>query len=447
VAKKTTSKTDKAPKSEELSDDQKLPENDDAEATSAIEQPNGEETQDDGLDAEGVAKDTKDGSGDDSVGDTMDVSEAEASEPSETDSLESDAPRVDGDEDANTTDVALDENAEPPSSTVTPPAKPDERPRVMPMIFGGVVAGAIGFAAAYFGLAQQPDKDEAALTKQVNDVAQALEDTNASLSAVSQDVQNLSDASDVAPLEDQLSGLTDAIANLSERVVGAETKLEDIETRLSQLELQPVSEGASDAAVAAYESELEAARQEIAQQRSELETLIENAVSAEKTAEDAARAAVVRAATSRILAALDNGEPFADAVTNLQEANVDVPDDLIAASNTGVPSMADLQNRFPEAARAALSASRTVSSEGGGLSGFLRNQLGARSLEPREGNDPDAVLSRTEAALREGRLSDALSEIEALPEEGRAELSDWANDVAQRAQAQNAAQSLNETWN
>ena len=68
-------------------------------------------------------------------------------------------------------------------------------------------------------------------------------------------------------------------------------------------------------------------------------------------------------------------------------------------------------------------------------------------MEPREGNDPDAVLSRAEAALREGRLTDALAELEALPEEGRAELSDWAGQAANRLAAVNAAQSLSETLN
>ena len=52
----------------------------------------------------------------------------------------------------------------------------------------------------------------------------------------------------------------------------------------------------------------------------------------------------------------------------------------------------------------------------GGLGAFLQNQLGGRSVVPREGDDPDAVLSRVGAAVEAGDLSTALTEIESLPE-------------------------------
>ena len=48
---------------------------------------------------------------------------------------------------------------------------------------------------------------------------------------------------------------------------------------------------------------------------------------------------------------------------------------------------------------------------------------------------------------RDGRLIDALAEIEALPEVGRAELSDWSGRVAQRLEAIAAAQTLSENLN
>jgi hypothetical protein len=62
--------------------------------------------------------------------------------------------------------------------------------------------------------------------------------------------------------------------------------------------------------------------------------------------------------------------------------------------------------------------------------------LNARSLEPREGDDPDAVLSRVEAAARAGDIAAALAEIEALPEVAREPLADWID----RAEAHRAAQ-------
>ena len=83
----------------------------------------------------------------------------------------------------------------------------------------------------------------------------------------------------------------------------------------------------------------------------------------------------------------------------------------------------------------------------GGLGGFLRSQLGARSVAPREGDDPDAVLSRAEAALKAGELQTALTEIETLPEEAKAAMSDWITSARMRAQAQSAVNALSQELN
>jgi hypothetical protein len=78
---------------------------------------------------------------------------------------------------------------------------------------------------------------------------------------------------------------------------------------------------------------------------------------------------------------------------------------------------------------------------------FLRAQLGVRSLEPREGDDADAILSRAEAALAEGRLGDALAEIETLPEGARAAMSGWAAEATARRDALAAAEALSAELN
>ena len=74
---------------------------------------------------------------------------------------------------------------------------------------------------------------------------------------------------------------------------------------------------------------------------------------------------------------------------------------------------------FPTAARAGLEAALRAdmgSSWTERATNFLRAQTGARSLDPREGDDPDAILSRAEAAVSAGDLATALTEIAALPE-------------------------------
>jgi hypothetical protein len=116
-----------------------------------------------------------------------------------------------------------------------------------------------------------------------------------------------------------------------------------------------------------------------------------------------------------------------------------------------VATLADLQASFPDLARDALAVARDESARSGeatdGATSFLRNMLGARSLEPREGSDPDAVLSRAEAAVRENRLRDALAEIETLPDVAKGTFADWVARTEQRLAAIEAAQGLSEELN
>jgi hypothetical protein len=76
---------------------------------------------------------------------------------------------------------------------------------------------------------------------------------------------------------------------------------------------------------------------------------------------------------------------------------------------------------------------------------FLRHQLDVRSVEPREGDDPDAILSRAEAALRDSRLTDALAEIATLPEAAQAPMGAWIAAAEGRVAALSALQALVET--
>ena len=117
---------------------------------------------------------------------------------------------------------------------------------------------------------------------------------------------------------------------------------------------------------------------------------------------------------------------------------------LEAYASTGVATTQDLVRDFAPAARAALAASR-AGEETTGLGAFVQSRLNIRSVEPREGDDPDAVLSRVGAAVDEGRIADALSEIDLLPNEARAAMSDWIDAARARADAVTAAAALDET--
>ncbi|MDF3607687.1 hypothetical protein PE067_17005 [Paracoccus sp. DMF-8] len=107
-----------------------------------------------------------------------------------------------------------------------------------------------------------------------------------------------------------------------------------------------------------------------------------------------------------------------------------------------MPSLVQLQADFDAASRAGLNAALKAESQGEGAMGaignFLRVQTGARSVEPREGEDPDAVLSRAADAVRRGNIQAALDDIATLPAAGQDAMSGWTAE-AQRWVAARAA--------
>jgi hypothetical protein len=106
--------------------------------------------------------------------------------------------------------------------------------------------------------------------------------------------------------------------------------------------------------------------------------------------------------------------------------------------------LSTLQAEFPDLARSALNAARASGAGEGqqGIGGFLTRSLGVRSVAPREGSDPDAVLSRAEAALKSGDLDATLTELDTLPEEAQAVLADWRAAADARVSARAAADAL-----
>ena len=106
-----------------------------------------------------------------------------------------------------------------------------------------------------------------------------------------------------------------------------------------------------------------------------------------------------------------------------------------------MPTLVDLQRSFPDAARQALAAA--LQADAGStwserVAAFLRTQAGIRSLTPREGDDPDAILSRAEASLAGGDLAATLAGIASLPEPAQAAMSGWMAEATKRQAAVDA---------
>ena len=345
--------------------------------------------------------------------------------------------------------AALDiETVEPLPDELPPEVPPMPQPKPQPVIqrrrgsgwlgavMGGVLAAGAGYGVAQLVPGGWPIADTSALEAQLS--AQAAE-----IAALKADIARVSElASAPQPMPD--SGLADRVAAVEAAVAGVETPdltqpLAAVEARLAALEAMPVGEGtgASAGALAALQAQVTAltgadaaAPAEMAALVASVEAQIADAqAQAEALKAEAAalsEAAMQRAALGQLRAALDTGAPFGSALESLAAA--DLPAVLTDAAQAGVPTLQALQAAFPDAARLALEASlRANMGEGWAdrIGAYLRNQTGARSLTPREGSDPDAVLSRAEAALAKGDLGVALTELSALPPEGLAAMADW----------------------
>lgn len=335
------------------------------------------------------------------------------------------------------------------------PAQPEQvvvrKGGFLAMFLGGVAAAAIGFGMARYVLPQDfPFPAAGGTSAAIDDLTQRIEAQSEDLSQLSSRIDAVTEGGDTGGMTAEMDSLSAAIDTVSGRVDEIVTRLDAFEDRLSDIETSvPAQTGDAQDALSGYAQELQALQASIAEQKAEIETLAQEARAKEESAVETAQATMRRAALTRIQTALDAGTPFEAALADLKAAGVAAPEALASAAVDGVPTQAGLAERFPDAARRALAVSRSAGAEAGagGLGGFLRSQLGARSLEPREGSDPDAVLSRAEAAVRDGRLNDALAEIETLPEGGRAELSDWSADAARRLDALAAAEALAQDLN
>jgi hypothetical protein len=371
--------------------------------------------------------------------------------------------------------------AETVRNSETPPLPPPRRrgaaSLVAALLFGGVLAALAGVAAARFlfpdGWPGQGDTAATLAELRADGEAQMarIAEMEAAIAALDDRIAALPDP--VAAVEDvraNLSGQIDAAAGSASeaaaRLEPLEQGLSTLESRVTELAQRPVPEALDtaslDAELAAFRQELsaavEAARDEIVRAQEEAaaiaaeaeaeaaareQTAAEEAEALRAEAEAAAATAAREAAISRVRAAIENGEPFAEDLAALDGMNV--PAALSAAAEEGVPSLAALVEGYPPAARAALDASiRATMGEGAldRVSAFLRVQTGARSLEPRPGDDPDAVLSRAEAALRAGELESALSELAALPDAGQAAMAGWMDAARTRHEAVEAARAL-----
>ncbi|MBA3911200.1 MAG: hypothetical protein C0524_15340 [Rhodobacter sp.] len=293
-------------------------------------------------------------------------------------------------------------------------------------VLGGALAAIGGFGLSQFnvfGLVGADDSEVIAQLVEKQDALSARQEAEAAL---------------VPELQQEIARLAAQIATLEAVPAPGPpdlSRLDDLEARLAVIEAVPVGGEASTAALAAKLADLErqlAALPSGGAGTAEVEAALARLaqVEAEAQARAAEAAAMAEAAAQAralevLAAAVAAGSGFETELASVADQDLQA---ALTPHVAGVATLAQLQADFPEAARAALQLARGNDEQAGWaerIVDFLGAQTGARSLTPREGDSPDAILSRAEFALGEGRLADALAELATLDPAVSAPLEGW----------------------
>lgn len=311
------------------------------------------------------------------------------------------------------------------------------------LVLGGVLAAGAGFGLARFMPDLLPMAADSGLDATVQAQAEELAALRIQIAALAEKpsgdpglesrVAALEGAGD-SGLGERIAALEASLADLASRPAGVGVPA-DVSAELQALKDQVGRLGSGGTVPADVTAAADAAEARLKEAEARAAALAQEA-------EAAAMASRRAAALDRVAAALDSGAPFQGA---LRDLGADLPPVLAENAAGGLPTVAELADGFPDPARDSLEAALRANmgeSWTERVSNFLRSQTGLRSLSPREGNDPDAVLSRAEAALEAGDVATAIRELEAMPEAGKPALADWLVQAKVRVEAEAAFSAL-----
>ena len=250
----------------------------------------------------------------------------------------------------------------------------------------------------------------------------------------------------VAGFENRLAALESATSGLSaltEKVASLE-KLEDTNrSRIENLEnAMPVAGGGGGGGTVALgpiESRLAAAEATLTTLGDRVGTLtgrVEEIAARPPPAVESERAA--RAIAIGLLRqGAGSGEGFAADLAMLKALGFDgeAVAELEPLARNGAPTVAALQSAFPGVADAILAASSELGPDASfidRLFSFGGGLVTVRPTGPIEGDTPDAIVSRMQAAVDRGDLEVALAEREKLPPPGQNASATWAEAAADR---------------
>ena len=320
----------------------------------------------------------------------------------------------------------------------------------IPMLFGGLLAGIVGFVASYFIFSfNQPMAKPASsqVEENVNNKIaknaandERLESSVNALQTILFTVQN-----DLRKVEERISLksadleiisiLEKTLKDVVARVETIEVLASDMTEKVSKLENRSEVQISPDNFTKTYNEKFDKLKISMDILKTEVNSILDAAKKQKYQAEEVEKRSRALSLLNNIREAVKADRAFSTSLQEFEQlTKLSIPKSLRDASLGGIVTMEELLVNFPDAARLAISVDRSESSYDGtreSLFRFLKIQLQARSVVPKVGDDTDAILSRAEAALKRDELHLAIKELTLLKPSAKAVMAQWT-DIAQQ---------------
>lgn len=265
----------------------------------------------------------------------------------------------------------------------------------------------------------------------VESLRQELASIQSELAQMRQAGSGAAPAEQLSQLESQLAQLRDTVSQLQSAPSGG-AQSGELAQRISQVETSV--ESAAKAAEAAQQTSAGHTEQlqDIARQVTELGNQVESQ-------NEGPRLALIVAA-SALKSAVESGSPFASELETYTALAPDASavEPLKPYAETGVPTQAELSNEVPQVASQIAALDSQVPADAGLLDRLVasaRTVVDVRPVGEVEGEAPEAIAARMEAAVQKGDYAQALTEYEALPPQAKDVASAFADKLRARQTA------------
>ena len=334
----------------------------------------------------------------------------------------------------------------PTASTTAPKPRPvadEPQSRGGNAWLAGLLGGAIGLGAAYglawYGLWPKPPEAPVPADPRLAEFATAIPELETVTSTVQDELSTLTGR--VGALE---TAAADAPAATTAGTDPAVTEqLAALAARLDELAAAP-AEAPDTAAIENLEADLAALRAETAATAAQLAEANQQLASLSQAAseEAGANAATIRLPLifSGLESAFLSGRPFETELAALRQALPEtlVPEAVAGRAAAGLPQPetvgAQLQAALPD-----MLAGRPANADAGWQDAtvdWFRGLVAMRPAGAVEGDGPDAIIARLEAAVERRDFGAAKAELDALPETMRRAAEPFAGDIESLAAAQ-----------